>query len=69
MGFQLVELLLTHLPCVEQILHDRLRVFPAKGFSEFRQLLQEIPAVIWRKVLRLLPAVWILHCVQYRIAH
>lgn len=69
MGFQLVELLLTHLPCVEQILHDRLRVFPAKGFAEFRQLLQEITAVICRQVLRLLPAVLLLHCVQNRIAH
>lgn len=69
MGFQLVELLLAHLPGVEQILHDRLRVFPAKGFAEFRKLLQEIPAVIWRQVLRLLTAVWFSHFVQYRVAH
>lgn len=69
MGFQLVELLLTHLPGIEQVLYNRLRVFPAKGFAEFSKLLQEIPAVICWQVLRLLPAVWLLHCVQYRIAH
>ena len=69
MGFQLLKLLLAHLPSVEQILYNRLRVFPAKGFAEFRQLLQEIPAVIWRQVLRLLPVVCFLHCVQYRVAH
>lgn len=68
MGFQLVELLLAHLPGVEQILHNRLRVFPAKGFAEFSKLLQEITAVIWRQVL-LLPAALLLHCVQYRVAH
>lgn len=69
MGFQLLKLLLTHLPGVEQILYDCLRVFPAKGFSEFSKLLQEITSVIWRQVLRLLPAALLLHCVQYRIAH
>ncbi len=69
MGFQLLELLLAHLPGVEQVLYYRLRVFPAKGFAEFRQLLQEIPAVTLWKVLRLLPAVLLLHCVQNRIAH
>lgn len=69
MGFQLLELLLTHLSAVEQILHDRLRVFPAKGFAELRQLLQEIPAVIYWQALRLLPAVLLSHCVQYRVAH
>lgn len=69
MGFQLVKLLLAHLPGIEQILYDCLRVFPAKGFAEFSKLLQEIPAVIWRQVLRLLPAALLLHCVQYRIAH
>lgn len=69
MGFQLLKLLLAHLPGIEQILYDCLRVFPAKGFSEFSKLLQEITSVIWRQVLRLLPAVWFSHCVQYRIAH
>lgn len=69
MGFQLLKLLLTHLPGVEQILYDCLRVFPAKGFAEFHQLLQEITAVICRQVLRLLPAVWFSHCVQNRVAH
>ena len=69
MGFQLLELLLAHLPGVEQVLYYRLRVFPAKGFAEFRQLLQEIPAVICWQILRLLTAVLLLHCVQYRVAH
>lgn len=69
MGFQLLKLLLAHLPGVEQILYDCLRVFPAKGFAEFSKLLQEIPAVTLWKILRLLPAVWSLHCVQYRVAH
>lgn len=69
MGFQLVKLLLAHLPSVKQILNDRLRVFPAKGFAEFRQLLQEISAVICWQILRLLPAVLLLHCVQNRVAH
>lgn len=69
MGFQLLKLLLAHLPGVEQILYDCLRVFPAKGFAEFRQLLQEISAVTLWQVLRMLSAVWTSHCVQYRIAH
>lgn len=69
MGFQLLKLLLAHLPGIEQILYDCLRVFPAKGFSEFSKLLQEIPAVIWWKVLLLLPAALLLHCVQNRVAH
>lgn len=69
MGFQLLKLLLTHLPGVEQILYDCLRVFPTKGFAEFSKLLQEITAVICRQALRLLPAALLLHCVQYRVAH
>lgn len=69
MGFQLLKLLLAHLPGIEQVLYDRLRVFPTKGFAEFSKLLQEIPAVICWLVLRLPPAALLLHCVQNRIAH